>query len=102
MAAVLKTANPQGFVGSNPTPSARAQFASTRNHPPLPNAPHRNDRSCTYSGVTIGLWRIVGAVFGYELRGAEQACTKEIQLRSAVHLSLHELQLGVLPLGLSV
>src|ERR1035437_4381297 len=54
------------------------------------------------SGCEIGLWRILGAGNWPKLGGAEQACTKEIQIRSAVHLSLYELQLGVLTLGLSV
>jgi hypothetical protein len=35
-AAVLKTANPQGFVGSNPTPSAIPLSESLRDHPRKP------------------------------------------------------------------
>ena len=38
-AAVLKTANPQGFVGSNPTLSAAGTFATLRQTPENPPKP---------------------------------------------------------------
>jgi hypothetical protein len=37
-----------------------------------------------------------------DLRRTEQAGAQKIQVRPAIHLSLHQLQLCVLPLGLAV
>jgi hypothetical protein len=53
-------------------------------------------------GVQKGLWRKFGAGIRGESRYADQAGLEEIQLCTAIHLSFYQLQLGVLPLGLTV
>ena len=50
MAAVLKTANPQGFVGSNPTPSA-TNVSTNRAQPPP-----KLGRRLVEDGASIAAW----------------------------------------------
>jgi len=53
-------------------------------------------------GVQFWLWRKLGAGLHGKSCCAEQAGLEKVQLCAAIHLSLHQLQLRVLPLGLAI
>jgi hypothetical protein len=68
--------------------------------PQGPAAADHGARLC-YSACRIGS-DAISLIFAFAQVGADQSRLKEINLRSAVHLSLDKLELGDLAFGLAV
>jgi hypothetical protein len=62
----------------------------------------RSDAAKVSIGVEYWLWRKLGAGLRGRSCSSEQASLEKIQLCAAIHLSLHQFQLRVLPLGLAI